>query len=137
MQSLIVKPWSPGLLDDPDLFPDYVIHRMAAAGIGRVEADRAPTGQDFVWRYVSRAAGEEEWMRHSPATCRNLLARWARFANADPYCSQVLFAVDAQPEWPAAATHRFSLFLCNEPTMGVWFKLYLYCIDGVWPMPHH
>ena len=118
-------------------FPDYVIHRLAMAGIGRVEAEPGGEGRDAIWRYVSRRTGVDgEFARLPDKMFRPLLARWATFSAADLYCGHTLFAVNAQPEWPSSGVHRFSLYLCNEPTMAFWFKLYLYCIDGVWPMPN-
>jgi hypothetical protein len=105
------------------------------AGIGRVEAEPGRDAADVVWRYVSRRTGERQEFARSPVRMfRPLLARWATFSGADPHCGYMQFAVDALPGWPSSGRHRFSLYLCNEPTMAFWFKLYLYCIDGEWPM---
>ena len=136
MNTLKIEPWSDDLAGEPVAFPDYMIHRLALAGIGRIEAEPIVDEPDAVWRYVSRRTGEQQEFARSPMRMfRPLLARWATFSGTDLYCGHTLFAVDAQPGWPSSGTHRFSCFVCNEPTMAFWFRLYLYCIDGDWPMP--
>src|SRR4051794_4339262 len=116
---LTVQPWSDGLAESPATFPDYLVHQLAMAGIGRIEAEPARDGADAIWRYTSRRTGDQREFARSPmGLFRPILARWATFSGADLYCGHALFAVDAQPGWPSTATHRFSCFVCNEPTMA-------------------
>ena len=117
-------------------FPDFILNQLVLQGIGRVEADFPDDGGDVIWRYFSRSSEEAKILTQLPKQFfRPVLPRFAAFAQIDPYCGHTLFAVAPAANWPVAAVHRFSLFLCNEPTMGIWLRLYLYCIDGVWPTP--
>jgi hypothetical protein len=137
MQTLVVEPWSDALATGVVTWPDHLLHRLAAAGVGRVEAELPTAGGAVVWQYTSRLSGERRELARLPGRWfRPVLARLSVFAGLpDLYCGHTLFAVAPFPEWPATGTYRFSLFLCNEPTMGLWARLYLYCIDGVWPTP--
>ena len=137
-KTLKLQPWSDALASELATFPDYLIHRLATAGIGRVEAEPGRDDCEAVWRYTSRRSGQQlEFARLPIGRFRPLLARWAAFSGTDPFSGHALFAVDAQPGWPSTGTHhRFSCFVCNEPAMAFWFRLYLYCSDGEWPMPN-
>jgi hypothetical protein len=136
MDTISIQPWSEQLASDVRTLPDYLIHRVAQLGIGRVESELDVSRLEVVWQYTSRYNGEKVELARSPDRLfRMVLARWAALLGTDPYCSQKVFAVSPHSAWPSAGVHRFSFYLCNEPTMAIWFKLYLYCIDGVWPTP--
>jgi hypothetical protein len=137
VQTIAIEPWSDALAAAVTTWPDHLLHRLAAAGVGRVEAEPPADGSEVIWQYASRRSGERRELARLPLQLfRPVLARLAVFAGLpNLYCGHTLFAVAPFPEWPAAGTHRFSLFLCNEPAMGLWARLYLYCIDGVWPVP--
>lgn len=139
MQTVAIERWTENLAESVLTFPDFVLHRLARAGVGRVDAEWPGGEQPGVVRLVPRLGGEpSELARRSGGVFRSILACWARrFGVGNLYCGHALFAVEPHPGWPHARMHRFSLFLCNEPAMGMWFRVYLYCIDGVWPaIPH-
>jgi hypothetical protein len=136
VQNLPVEPWSDTLAANVLTFPDHILHRLAAAGIGRVDAELPVGGDHVLWEYVPRLRGARRELARQPIReFRPVLARFATVTGISPYGGYAAFAVEPFPEWPADGTHRFSLYLCNEPAMGLWARLYLYCIDGVWPMP--
>ncbi|MCI0704385.1 MAG: hypothetical protein L0241_25280 [Planctomycetia bacterium] len=135
MQTLAIAPWSEALAAEVTTWPDHLLHLLARAGIGLVEAELPAEDEEVCWWYVSRASGERRELTRLPVRLfRPVLARLALFAELSPYCGHAVFGVEPFPNWSAAGVHRFSLFVCNEPTMGFWARLYLYCIDGVWPM---
>ena len=135
MQILAVQPLSADLAADVVTFPDHLIHSLAVAGVGLVEAARPAHGDAVPWWYTRRRGGESRELARLPiGWFRPTLARFATILGLSPYCGYAVFAAGPAPLWPEQQVHRFSLFLCNEPTMGVWARLYLYCIDGVWPM---
>jgi hypothetical protein len=135
--TISIQPWSERLADEVRTLPDYLIHRVVQLGVGRIDSEPDVRQSQVVWQYTSRRTGERVELARSPDRLfRIVLARWATLLGTDPYCAQKLFAISPHPAWPSAEIHRFSFYLCNEPTMAIWFKLYLYCIDGVWPMPN-
>jgi len=92
-------------------------------------------GEIVPWRYVRTRTGEQEEVVQLPTVLfRAALARVAMFAGIDRYCGQAIFGVEPAANWAIAAIHRFSLFICNEPQMGFWIRLYLYRIDGSQPL---
>jgi hypothetical protein len=122
--------------DDVLLYPDYLVSCLLREGIGRIEADRALQERDNIefvltpkFGAVPRAVGHL-----NSAYFRSVLAHFGGRCSEDMlYGGHKLFCCDFEREG-RMRTHRFSLFLCNEPAMGCWMKLYLYCVDGVWPM---
>jgi hypothetical protein len=136
VETVAIEPWSDALASGVPTFPDFVVHHLARSGIGRADADWPGSEHPAVVRLVPRSGGEpSELARRGGGVFRSIMACWARrFGVANPYCGHSLFAVEPHPGWPHQRLHRFSLFLCNEPAMGMWFRVYLYCIDGVWPM---
>ncbi len=125
--------------DGQDLprYLDFLICRLMKLGIGCIEADRTLSRDgkvDFV--FTSHRTGASELIGSIPEVLfRPLLARFGPRCGTDGmlYAGHTLFACEHECEG-CKRFHRFSLFICNEPTMGVWLRLYLYCIDGVWPM---
>jgi hypothetical protein len=126
------------LIDQPGdivLFPDFVISRMLRVGPSLVEADASVQQESLVEFWLKpRTTGQRSVIGRVPiGLFRPILARFAKFSGVENlYCGHVLFACayerDGQPR-----PHRFSLFLCNEPTQAYWMRLYLYCVDGVFP----
>jgi hypothetical protein len=134
METFAVRPWSDVLAADVMTFPDHLVHVLAAAGVGLVEASLPAEGDAVPWRYTPRRGeGPRELARLPVGRFRPVLARLATAAGLSPYGGHALFAAGPAPDWPEQRVHRFSLFVCNEPAMGIWARLYLYCIDGVWP----
>jgi hypothetical protein len=119
------------------LYPDYLVSRLISLGIGRIEA-----------AYTKNAAGKIDFIFTSHQTdkseiaasigsgfFRPVLARLGpRFGAEDMlYAGHTLFACEVECQGNNRL-HRFSLFVCNEPKMGIWMKLYLYGIDEVGPI---
>jgi hypothetical protein len=119
------------------LYPDYLVNRLVKLGIGRIEADRKIGDKESVdFIFTSHQTGKSEVMASvDKGFFRPLLARLGpRFGAEDMlYLGQTCFACEAECEGQKRL-HRFALFVCNEPTMDIWMKLYFYCIDGIWPM---
>jgi hypothetical protein len=137
MQPLAIK----NVADQPKpdelvLYPDYVIGRMLRAGPSLVEADasfRSGGAVDFVLRHRS---GQRETIGCAPTAgdFRTILARFAVFCQLpNIYVGQVFFSSDYEREG-RVRQHGFSLFLCNEPAMGIWLRLYLHSIERLWPL---
>jgi hypothetical protein len=114
--------------------PESLLHLLIEQGVGCLEASAARDAA-IVWSFTSRLSRERKEVATTPAQLfRPLLARFAVLMGLSPYGGHILFGLRIEGE-DAPRPERFSLYLCNEPTMGIWIKLYLYCIDGVWPMP--
>jgi hypothetical protein len=125
--------------DDVLHFPDFILGAMARRGIGCVEAsftlDTPQPPALLPWHYFSRTTRSVETIAEIRQDYfRTILARFANFSSTSPYSGHALVAV----RWPGGSSpvsHRFSIFLCNEPTMAFWIRIYLYCIDGIYPTP--
>ena len=134
MNTLPIKP----LVDQPEdivLFPDFVISAMMRVGPSLVEADASVQQDGLVEFWLKqRTTGERSVIgRVSIGSFRPILARFAAFSGVENlYCGHTLFACDFERDGQTRP-HRFSLFLCNEPTQAYWLRLYLYCVDGVFP----
>ena len=127
--------------DDILRFPHFILGAMARRGIGAVEAalastegePLAPLAPIIPWQYYSRTTRTSETIAEVPRShFRPILARLAFFCGISPYAGQITFTV----QWPVCGSpvpHRFSIFLCNEPTMAFWIRIYLYGIDGFYP----
>ena len=116
-------------------FPDYIITQMIASGPCAVEADYTLPEDGRIPLVLSLHSSAERTVvaRVKPQEFRALLARFATHFSLDIcYAGQALFSCEAELEG-SLRQHRFSLFLCNEPTMGFWMRLYLYSIDGSFP----
>jgi len=134
VKAILIKPWSPALAEQLSDYPYFILHKLAERGVGSVEAEPVAGAGEVAWRYTSRVSGEQvELVRQPRGMFRPVLARFANLAGINPYAGHEFFAAEAAPHWPATGVHRFSLFVCNKPTMGIWLRLYLYGIDGVWP----
>lgn len=122
--------------DELVLFPDYILGRMLRAGPSMAEADVSlrPEGPvDFVLRHRS---GQTETIASVPTLgeFRTIMARFAVFCQLpNIYLGQVFFDCDYEREG-RIRKHGFSIFLCNEPAMGIWLRLYLYFIERLWPL---
>jgi hypothetical protein len=119
------------------LYPDYLIDCLLREGVGMIEADREHHHDDKVdFVFTLRKTGESKIIGSlTSGFFRSVLARFGPRCGAEEmlYAGHTLFACKYEREG-SVRLHRFSLFVCNEPTMGVWLRLYLYAIDGIWPM---
>jgi hypothetical protein len=118
-------------------YPDFLVDLLIKLGVGVIEASRAKDRSGRVaFVYTSHQTGENRVAASiGEGFFRPLLARLGpRFGAEDMlYAGHTLFACEAECKGQQRL-HRFSLFVCNEPAMGIWMKLYLYCIDDVSPM---
>jgi len=121
-------------------FPSFLFSAMARRGVGTVEAslgsvEGEPLAPIIPWQYYSRTTRTTETIAEVPRSAfRPILARVAFFCGINAYGGEVSFAA----QWPVCGSpvlHRFSVFLCNEPTMAFWIRIYLYGIDGFYPFP--
>ncbi len=123
--------------EDFRLYPDYLIGCLLREGVGLIEADRERHRDDKVdFVLTLRKTGETKIVGSlTSGFFRSVLARFGPRCGAEDmlYAGHTLFACKYGREG-SDRLHRFSLFVCNEPTMGVWLRLYLYSIDGIWPM---
>jgi hypothetical protein len=118
-------------------YPDFLVNALIKNGFGVIEATRPSVDTQHIdLVFTSRKTGDSFVIaRIGSGFFRPLLARLGLHFGAEEmlYGGHTLFACEAECEGQKRL-HRFSLFVCNEPTMGIWMKLYFYCIDGVWPM---
>jgi hypothetical protein len=118
---------------DVQRYPDFLVTALLRSGVGFIES--VENKERASWNFVltSRNSAGITMLSMPPRELfRPILARIGIAIGDSPYCGHTLFAVEPQMG-SEIHTHRFSLFICNEPTMGFWMKLYLYCIDDVWP----
>jgi hypothetical protein len=115
-------------------YPDYLIGCLLREGVGMIEADREHCRDDKVdFVFTLRKTGESKIIGSlTSGLFRSMLARLGPRCGADEmlYAGHTLFTCKYEREG-SVRLHRFSLFVCNEPTMGVWLRLYLYAIDGI------
>jgi hypothetical protein len=115
---------------------DYLIHALLSLGPGRIEAELPRKKDGRVEFTLTSPDGSRTQPIGSlpPGLFRTFLAGVSTLMELpDIYMGHNLFVCDHECDG-RVRRHRFGMFLCNEPAMAVWFKLYLYCIDGVWPM---
>jgi hypothetical protein len=120
--------------EDVVTYPDFLLCLLLQSGVGKIEPDWESSGRKQVdWVFTSRISGGQKTLASCPVSwLRSIFARFAIVVNIRPYCGHVLFKVKfGEDEEPS--NESFSLFLCNEPTMEIWMKLYFYGIDNKWP----
>jgi hypothetical protein len=117
------------------LYPDFLIDCLLREGSGRIEADLALERDglvDFV--LTPRNSAPRIAAQIGTGYFRSVLARFgARLSDDMLYGGHKLFSCVFEREG-RVRPHRFCLFICNFQGTAFWLKLYLYCIDGVWPM---
>ena len=136
MQSLALQAViEPRSTNDLSLYPDFLIGCLLRDGIGRIEADIS-LQRDGVVEFIltQRQTGHSRVVgRLGAGYFRSVLARFGYRCREDMlYGGHQLFCCGFERDGQTRV-HRFSVFLCNEPTMGCWLRLYLYAIDGVIP----
>ena len=115
-------------------YPDFLLCLLLQSGVGKIEPDlKSSQGKQVDWVFTSRISGEKKTLASCPAYwLRPIFAKFGFQADINPYCGHALFKIkfgdDEEP-----SKESFSLFLCNEPTMEIWMKLYFYSIDNKWP----
>jgi hypothetical protein len=113
------------------LFPDFLITRLIYEGRGRIEARYPSRESEFVPFIFKTRDGQTEKIigEIGRGFFRSVLAQLAvRCHIENIYAGHTFFSCDAETSGQTK-THRFSLFICNEPTMDFWLILYHYSID--------
>ncbi len=116
-------------------FPEYILCRLLEQGPALLEADGATTeGESVLWRFSRRRKSDDPPLvvRLPQAGFRSALARFGLLCGINIYGGHTLFQIRFSNE-EEARPERFAIYLCNEPTMGFWVRIYLYAIDGVYP----
>ena len=121
--------------NDLSLYPDFLVTCLLKNGIGCIEADKSLQHDgtvDFI--LTSKATGTARIVSTiGTGYFRPVLARFGNRCRDDMlYCGHHLFTCPFEREGKIR-DHRFSIFLCNEPTMACWLRLYLYAIDDLFP----
>jgi hypothetical protein len=120
--------------EDVVTYPDFLLCLLRQSGVGKIEPDwKSSGGKQVDWVFTSRISGEQKTLASCPAHwLRPIFAKFGFLVNINPYCGHAVFKIrfgeDGEP-----GKESFSLFLCNEPTMEIWMKLYFYGIDNKWP----
>lgn len=121
--------------NDLSLYPDFLIGCLLRDGVGRIEADLS-LQRDGVVEFVltQQHTGQSRVVAAlGTGYFRSVLARFGYRCHEDMlYWGHQLFCCEFERDGQTR-THRFSIFMCNEPTAGCWLRLYLYGIDGVFP----
>ena len=118
-------------------YPHFIIGRLIKLGIGKVEADKSLCHDgkvDFI--FTSHHTGKSELVGSLPeGFYRPALARFGPSCGAEDilYFGHTLFACEHEYEGKLRP-HRFSMFVSNIQVSSFWLRLYLYQIDGVWPL---
>ncbi len=138
MQSLTLQP-VPERVNESDLslYPDFLITCLLRTGIGRIEADLS-LQRDGMVDFVLTAASppsQQVVAQIGKGFFRSILARFGARLGEDfnLYGGHRLFSCEFEREGQIR-THRFSVFICNAQGTAFWLRLYLYCIDGIWPV---
>jgi hypothetical protein len=137
MQALTLQP-VPEQVSESDLllYPDFLIGCLLRSGIGRIEADLSLAHDGVVDFVLTSAASPTPRVVAQIGTgyFRSVLARFGfRLGEDMLYGGHRLFSCEFECEG-RMRTHRFVVFICNYQGTAFWLRLYMYCIDGVWPM---
>ncbi len=118
------------------IYPDYLVGVLLRAGVGRIKAERCRMVDDkveFVLTPWKHGCPPTVVCRLSLGDFRTVLARFGVICKAQNlYASLSSFSCEHDCHGQIRS-HRFSLFICNEPTMDIWLRLYLYGIAGGFP----
>lgn len=118
------------------LFPDFLVTGLMHRGLGRIEAYYPSRESEFVPFIFKTRDGHTEKIigEIGRSFFRSVLAAFAvRCRVENVYGGHALFSCDAETNGKSK-THRFSLFICNEPTTDFWLILYYYSIAN--NLPH-
>jgi hypothetical protein len=136
MKSIPFQPLTdPPSENDLSLYPDFLVTCLLKNGIGSIEADKALQHDGTVDFILTSKTASTACIVSTIGTgyFRPVLARFGYRCRDDMlYCGHDLFTCQFEREGKIRE-HRFSLFLCNEPTMACWLRLYLYAIDDLFP----
>lgn len=136
-QTILTEPEIPtgNVRDNLVLYPDYLVSLLLKQGVGRIEAERSQMKDGKVeFVHTDWKEGRRQIVgRLELGDFRAVLARFGVICKvSNLYVSHSFFGCDYQREGQIRS-HSFSLFICNEPTMDIWLRLYLYGIAGVSP----
>ena len=117
-------------------FPQYLLCRLIEQGPALLKADMAAKAdpEAIEWHIKPRRkSGDYPPVIHSVRRgFRPTLARFGFLCGISPYGGHALFQIRFADE-EKARPEQFAIYLCNEPTMGFWVRIYLYAIAGVYP----
>jgi len=116
-------------------FPQYLLCRLIEQGPALLEADIATADTETIeWRINPRRKSRDNPLviRSAARGFRPTLARFGFLCGINVYSGHTLFQIRFVDE-EKARPEQFAIYLCNEPTMGFWVRIYLYAIEGVYP----
>ena len=104
------------------------------SGVGKIEPElNLHNGEQIDWVFTSRISGEQKILASCPSHwLRTIFARFAFQIGISPDSGHAIFKLRIGED-ERLSKESFCLFLCNEPTMEIWMKLYFYGIDNKWP----
>jgi hypothetical protein len=113
-------------------FPDFLVTTLIREGYGRIDACMASAESEYVACFFRTRRGDVEKQigEIGHGFFRSILAQLATRCKVDNLYAGHAFFESEQIVNGAPKIHRFSIFLCNENSMGYWFKLYLYGISS-------
>ena len=115
-------------------YPDFLLKHMLECGPSFLETDLSWELEGQVEVRLRPRKQPTTVLALIPARqFRPILARFAIVTGMDdPYGSVHTFACDHFCEGQLRP-HYFRAFLCNEGAMGMWLRVYLYGIAGIYP----
>jgi len=115
--------------------PEYLLGSLIEQGPALLEADWGTTDTENIdWRFSPRrkSAPPRQPVQTPKMAFRSTLARFGHLIGVNTYSGHAFFQVQFADE-DSARPERFAIYLCNEPTMGFWIRIYLYGIDRSYP----
>jgi len=116
-------------------FPQYLLRRLLEHGPALLEATMPTADAEYSEWHITprRKTGPPPLViRFHKHGLRPALARFGFLCGISPYSGHTLFRIKFADE-AERRPEAFAIYLCNEPTMGFWIKVYLYGIDGAYP----
>lgn len=116
-------------------FAQFLLCRLLEQGPALLEADGMILDTESIeWRLTPRRQLSEPppVVRSDRNIFRSTLAGFGLLCGISPLSGHGFFHLRFTDE-EEARPERFAIYLCNEPTMGFWIRIYLYAIDGAYP----
>lgn len=114
-------------------YPDFLLTALLNAGPGKIESVRSGETPTTDLVLTPRVTGlPTTVLTATHGHFRAILARLGFRLGDSPYSTHSIFSVKAEYSGQLR-NHIFAFYLCNEPTMDFWVRIYLYGIEGMWP----